>query len=591
MQLAPVIYFSSIRLPDLADSKIFENVYVIGTSHSGFAPRSVIAVHGCGVVNGQLITNSVDAAQAISGLQGHRLSDIGEKMKGSLTLYVVEGHQQCVTVLADPLGGGLVFMHRDSDGCAISSDLRSLVSFLRRIGKEPRKSLNYLAAYVATGSGGLVPASYEDIDVLPQFSYIEVCPQGVSILDYNCKTDFFNNDMPYQDALQATRVEISANISAMASAANPRKVAHLTGGVDSRIVLGALIHAGVQDEFSFYCSGGSTAPDQIIAKKLAAEYSLTMTVNSGLESNWVPESLEQQLLLPFIETSGIISGVAQEGNSPSSTLVASGGYGELFRSFYNKGSQEASTAASAEKMFGRTAFSSNSRRRIFSDQFVDTSLHSLELGFREARDLGVRSDAELDYIYFSRRNRYYVGEISRSVSKYSARFDPLYSLHGASLGLRVDNLSRDANIIGFDLLNHFDNRLSLLPFDSDKYSGSYERIRTIPSSVDFKSSAVVNYDNVKRLAPTNQASIPHSKPSKADTDRANKLRMSPRLVMQGAQIQKGAKELLRGLPQDQTRRFFNESTSRLLLNEVPSHRAYYRSARDLYAGLLWFTSS
>lgn len=136
---------------------------------------------------------------------------------------------------------------------------------------------------------------------------------------------FFESELSYEDSLEAAQAEIMANIKALSESDHRRKVAHLTGGVDSRLVLASILSCRKESEFAFYCSGGPTEPDKIVAERLAVEFGLTMTNHPGFEVKTAPATLDDQLLWPFQHTSGIISAAAHVGHEQTSTIIASGG--------------------------------------------------------------------------------------------------------------------------------------------------------------------------------------------------------------------------------------------------------------------------
>lgn len=590
MQSAPVIFFSTVRRALTEACEIFPNTYLVGPSSvRRNADRAVVAAHGVGVLRGRLVADTESAADILERNGRTPLKELGQDIRGSLTLYVLEVEAQRLSVLPDPLGGGLVFLWKGTAGQAVSSDLAALVSFLELIGEGPKKSLEYVAAYVATGSGGLVDSSYENVVALSQFSYIEVSPGGVSIHTYPGEREFFESKMSYEDSLDAAQAEITANINALSESDHRRKVAHLTGGVDSRMVLASILSTMNDPQFVFYCSGGPTEPDKIVAQRLAVEFGLTMTDHGGLDAITAPVTLDDQLLWPFQQTAGIISGVSHAGIARTATAIASGGYGELFRSFYNKGTAHTgSMQEAAERMFGRLAFGLETDRRLLADEFSQKTQSRLAAIVESAAASGVREDGRLDFVYMNRRNRYYVGEISRSLSPFAARFDPLYSLSGASLGLRVDGRMREANVIGMDLIERMTPGLSLLPFDTDRFAGAYSDLRGTPDGKLFERAGNPAFDGAERMRPANADIVEGVRPSRLDIERANKLRMPPRLIAQFPAIRDGLKEIIVGLPKAEFNSVFNRRAVSLLIDREPSHRAYYRTARDLYAALLWY---
>lgn len=590
MQSAPVIYWSAGPQPALDGFQIIPGVYAVGAARTSIAStRSVIGSHGTGVLRGRLISDLESASVAHSELRNIPLKRLGQEMRGSLTIYVYDSPNKSVSILPDPLGGGLVFRHEDNDGVAVSSDLAALVSFLKLIQKNPKKSLEYVASLVATGSGGLVDSSYEDISVLPQFTYMEFTQDAARTLEYPAKEGFFHSRESYEDSIEIARMEILANVEALSQAVAKRKVAHLTGGIDSRMVLSAILALGEKDAYSYFCSGGTNEPDQVVAQKVALEYGLTMTENSGVDSAFIPETLEEQLLWGFQHTAGINSGVTHKGNVNSGTIILGGGYGELFRSFYNRGeSSEKDIDDLAEHMFGSLAFSQDLGKRLLSDQSVGIAKVRLQAAIDEADVNGVRKDARLDYVYMARRNRYFIGEIARGHASSGARVDPLYSLAGASLGLRVDAARRHANVIGFDLMESMAPGLSSYPFDYDRFNEAFLDLRGQPKRRHFAQEGKPTYDRAIKLVPSNVDRVDGFKPSQADKDRALKLNMQTRLATQFPAVRDGLREIVASIPSDQFDGAFSRTALAKLISREPTHRAYYRTARDLYAGLLWY---
>lgn len=592
MQSAPVVYHAFKPQLGILGLKIFDNTYIIGGAEPDPAiSRQIVGVHGAGVLHGGFISGIASASEIMRSRQHKNLPLMGQSLRGSITLYILESLQKKLTILPDPLGGGIVFMSKDKDGIAVSSNLGSLVSFLESLGKPPRKSLRYISAYVATGSGGLVDSSYDDISVLPQLSFAEFSPTGMKIYDYPVKGSFFNSDYSYLDSLEQIQAEVVENVIALANAPLERKVAHLTGGVDSRIVLAAILAAGKKDEFSFYCSGGPTEPDKVISSRLAVEFDLTMTDHSGLEFNKAAESLEQQLSWGFEHTSGIISGTVHHGAARTSSGIASGGYGELLRSFYNRGSIHSGTAReTAELMYGRQGFDLEPRRRLLSEASSESAQGALTTIIDSAIELGVRQDAQLDYVYMNRRNRYYVGEISRANLPFASRFDPLYSITAASLGLSLDGRSRDANVLGMDLMERLVGGISTFPFDYDRFSDQYIQLRGRPALRSFTGGGTPKFDSFNPARPTNANKVAVLRATEADIRRAHQLRMPPRLIAQHSEVTSGLKEIIAGIPKSEFQSVFNLRAVNQLLDKEPSHRLHYRTASSLYASLLWYFS-
>lgn len=592
MQKAPVVYSSLMPKDSLKPFEVLNNLYLIGsTLLPRPGPRLVMGQHGAGRVRSGWVTSLSEAQDVLDANSRVPLDVIGESIRGSLTLYILDESRREITILTDPLGGGLVYTHTDEDGTAVSSDLNALVGFLGLIGKRARKSLAYVATYMATGSGGIIDSSYENISTFKSFEYAVFNSNGLTRRYYRNREQLFEGSSSPAEQLEAAALEIRDNVEVAMQHRSTARVAHLTGGVDSRLLYGAIQSLDLQHDVSFYCAGGEADPDQIVARSLSAHFRLTMTEHSGLEGPTVPETLEQQLLEPLLETGGIISGPASSRLSFGDDLVLSGGYGELLRSFYSRGGTFGDQwSITAEDMYGKVGYNREVEESLLSAYVMDETHSKLRSVVDEGRSIGVRNDALLDYVYLTRRNRYYVGEISRSLSPFAARFDPLYSLNAISLGMGTPGELRNANIPGFDLMNSFDNTLSSLPFDTDRFNSVYETERGPLMRKAFLGGGDIRYDGRMRQPPVNMNRVRFPRPTEEDINLASKLRTSPRLVAQYPSVVDGLKEMILSIPASDFDSIFNRKVVNRLLGRRPSNRQQIRSIVNLYAGLLWYTN-
>ncbi|MBM7848885.1 hypothetical protein [Arthrobacter roseus] len=498
-----------------------------------------------------------------------------------------------MSILPDPLGGGLVFVHDDEDGTSMSSDLHSLIIFLGSLGKKPAKSLAYLASIISTGNGGLVPASYENISVLEQFDFAEIDREGVRIETYTAKNEFFERNISFHDSVDITAGEIRMNLEVASSSEYQSKTAHLTGGFDSRLVLAGLTATGSSDRYRFFCSGRKDSPDKSVAEKLAAEFSLTMTEHPGGRATVAPSSFKDNFLKPMQYSAGIIPGqlmgpiTADIGGS----IILSGGYGECLRSFYGaggglvgrKGAQEA-----ARSMWGNTGFSEDASNSLLSRRLQDHLVDQLSLLIKSAKMLGIRDEAVLDYLYLNTRNRYYVGEISRLWSSDVARFDPLYTLSGPATALSMDVVSRAANVLGFDLMIKLNPHLASLPFDTPRYSDEYVALQGIPVLNDFDVRGSPKYDNRKVVAPEGSPGAAFPRATEAQVEKATKLRASVQQVAGLGVVREQCREMLQGIGRQRLEENFNYKILMRLMTAELNNRRHIRTVYNIYTSLLWY---
>lgn len=549
---------------------------------------SVLGIHGVGIVGDTWVSTKTEAQKYFDGISFLDPDIIGSSIRGSLTVYIWDPSESVAYVLADPLGGGLVFKFESHDFILVSSGITALVSNTKSMGFDVSKSLSYAASYVGTGSGGLIESSYEGIGRLDQFTYLKFTDCGVEECTYTARDYVYDPSFNYEEILARVRDEVTTNLRVAVKHENEMRIAHLTGGVDSRLVLGAIKSLHFEDKFSFFCSGNENEPDQKTAMGLSATLGIQMTKHSGVEANKLADDLKDQLLAPLVETGGIIGGPARSHLNTGNRLILSGGYGELLRSFYSKGYEfDGDIRTAATKIFGSGSFHSNPRSALLSESAISKTVLGMEKLITKGQQLGLKNDAVIDSLYFTARNRYFVGEISRSMSPYASRFDPLYSLSLARLGLHAKLDWKSNGVVGLDLLKSFSQDLVGLPFDSERITAFYEELRGKVPRRTMSTGGAVYDGNVAPPVSNRPRNSPPS-PTFRDIEIANALRTSPRLVAQNMEVRSRLKVLLSGISDAELAAGFNPVALRKLVNTEPSHRVHLRTAMKLYASLEWY---
>lgn len=557
---------------------------------AGSRPK-VIAVHGNGVINGSWVSEVIHA-QNIIDQSKLSYEEIGASIRGSLTVYLLNPASQEILIFSDPFGSSIVHIYESEDCFAVSSDLASLRDSLLSNGVTLKKDLTYAALYVASSSGGLGESSYSGIRTLSPYRYLSVKADGIREFEYRNYSDLSFADLSYEQLLSKAAEDVVTNIEASLSHDSSVRISQLTGGLDSRLVLGALLSSGNANKFAYYCSGNVNEPDKVIARQLCAHFDLGMTDHSGLLSASQPNTFEELLSLPFTETAGIISGPAHPMLEYGDDLVLSGGYGEFLRSAFDKGNVfDGNYKSALERLFGKASFGSFPTRRLVSESVYDYALDSLEALVEQGRTLNVPAESSLDAAYFLGKNRYFVGETTRSLSPFIARFDPLYSPFLLGLGLRGSSEEKNSNVPLFDLMNLFESSLMGLPFDSPRIKPDYERVRgkVVPQDFKHESSVyprMINFPG-KEFPQRGSRSIFKS-PSESDVLLGKELRTAPRLVAQHGDVRAGLKELVAEVGINEISESFNPLMVNLTMNREPTHRVHLRQASNLYAAMLWF---
>ncbi|USQ79820.1 hypothetical protein NF556_19890 [Ornithinimicrobium faecis] len=597
MQVAPVIIFKDgIRARSPQPMRLDAGVFAESALAPALSQRlSVLGVHGAGIFNEQFVGGTQDAVRALTGVAADELPALGERMAGSLTVYVWDAVTRRVTVLADPLGGSLVFLHRDADGVAVSSHMGGLVALRERQGKPMRKSLaNGLSTLVTGGAGGLQQGSYEGVELLDHFHFIEVDREGVRIRSYRSRDEFYGAPLSYEDGLDRVEAEILRNVRVVSQASHARKISQLTGGLDSRMVLGALQKAGVSDGFAFNCMGRSNTSDKMIAHGLASEFGLTMTNYTGLSAYSQPETFNDRVLAHMRYSSGLHMTPAHARMRRSQALVLSGGYGELFRSPYRpeeKPVQGTDAHALAEIEWGAAGFGEDPRSRLISIDLMDRYVDTVDEMVRGARGAGFGTDAWRDYYYIRRRNRFFVGEISRQWTPFASRFDPLYSVSAGQVMLRQPWAVRKSGVFLFDLMRRLGADLPRLPFDFDRYNVVYREMKGAPDQVAFSSPRSPQYNDWEQPMPHNFASVQVSTPNAAQKALAKKLRAPIQQVVELDRVRRETRAMVGALSEEDRTATFNSEGIRMLYGRAERHGWSLRCLFVIHSVLLWYTDT
>lgn len=557
------------------------------SDYSDSTPQSAwVGVHGAGVYRKRFVTTIKDLL-TIPLPQDY--SSEGVHLSGSLALYVRDSSGS-YAILPDPIGAGLIFHYKKLGIEAISSDLGLLVDSLAEEGVVLAKSLAYLGILTATGSGGFGYAPYEGVEVLAPGLWVQAGKDGISFIPYTESSQIYTGSESYESALEAIAAEIQDQVQAAANYEADYKISHLTGGIDSRLVLAALRSLDLADVFSYYSMGGKGVPDYDIAYGICGSLPAKMTAFGGYVEVSRARSWKETFIGSYEETSGVANTLGSVWSQKNSSLILSGGYGEFFKSFYNKGEEAHSDpAVIAEQMFGQLGMGRNSRMCLLSEDFKNHLVTVLGKEIDEGLARGIRKDAVLDYRYMTGRNRFFVGEISRTLSHSVPRYDPLYSLQSARLALSLDGKTRNANVIGLDLMKKLDPVLASLPYDKDRLSGFYEELRGPQTRTNFSGLEPVVLPRPQLdlpKAPARTWSFPRVTPE--ETAYARKLGMQPRYMVQHQLIKAEMPEIIEEIGASKLGEIINMPLLQRYLAGQPHHRAIYRSLVNLYGSLAWY---
>lgn len=547
----------------------------------------VLGVSGAGVVGSRFVVDGAALQDVIDDHGASRAVDVAKLVRGSLNFVLWESRERRLSLVSDPLGGAFIYMWTSVEFSIFSTDLSELVSTAKRLGVTIGKSLRYLASVLVTGNGGFYPSSFEGVEVMPQYSYGQLTGDKFEVK----RIPEPSYAQSYEEQIHNITAEIGNNVTASSNYTSAEKIVHLTGGFDSRLVLAALLNSDLQDTFEYFCSGPAATPDRIIHDGLVGEFGLVATSSPGFDSEISFDSHRSATLAAMRWGDGMLSNPPGLGivPKPGGSVILSGGYGEILRSFY--GTETASLVDGPrddllKKAWGLQAFGA-SGQRLLSENLLEDLRGRIDHEIESRLSAGIREDAVMDHIYLSIRNRYFVGQISSLVSRRTPRFDPLYSINAAGLVMTIPVLERSSNIVGFDVMDRFTPGLKSYPFDRSRFNETYETLRGKPRMLDFSLNAKVSRSMKIPNSVSNNDSLSLNV-TPEHIQKANRLRASVRQVALLEPVQAELRELVAGIGRRRISEHFDYVTISRLISTDLNHRVHVRRCHALYALLLWF---
>lgn len=515
----------------------------------------------------------------------------GSHAKNPSALYLAEDAIG-VGVLPDPLGGALVFVWRAGRGTYVSSSVPAIVEAAALFGEHPRKSLEYQLERSLIGNGGLIPASYEEMEALPVSTWLLIDEDGLHERRYDSFQSDLQIDGSYSDLIAQARTDIIESMTAIASMPVEQRISHLTGGFDSRLILAAVQAAGLADRFSFFTSGPTGTPDRDISDLLSKHFGLTRTNDAGL-SAYPPSGYREQVLEPMTNSGGITSTGPTGKEDRIEVAAVGGGYGEVLRSFnsrlLDKIEPDPETGNWEPKSLGTALWGPYALKPggLANDEATSRLLRRAADHFNDLQALDSPLDQLGDLHYLAVRNRYHIGHSSMLWSRHGYRFDPLYSRAGAKLSRMLPIGPRAQNVVGFDLMTSFSDELAALPFDKPRFAGDFSLYRRIPKQREYREGG---FPTLPRSARYPAPALPPT--SDADRRRfvaeANKFGVNYWQMAQLQPAQQGLRQALANIDERELAGTLNLDYVRRLASSQPRNRAEIRHLHSVYAMLLWY---
>jgi hypothetical protein len=452
-------------LPDIAqrlpDTSEVSTVYLHVAPKCGGAAAELVSLRVPGLLNHTLGYGHVAltdrptrASFAGIGVFGDRLCPSGQPPPSAIgrgNYMVVRIECGTTRIIADPLGTYPVFYFDGPNFFAASNDIFRLREALAQLGAEcPRLSLIY-AGFITLGCapGGIT--GFEGIRMLPVGAEIVFRADGSAGIERRPLADLLYCSADLDELLERADDEIRSNVRAIATGGFDDLSCDLTGGMDSRLVVAAILAERLGNAFSMVTRGDQSAPDAQVAAMIREKFGLrrssggvskvgTQEPLSGLQhALWRSQGMME---LPFIFA------------SPPAFMRLTGGLGELMRTFWSNppdgpplGRLHQNLARAGTKYI--SPFAARRLRRMIAEDATAI----LEEGVA-SEDLG-------DAFYLASRNRYHFGVPWRGSG---AQFHPLYSPAAIAAAHKLRRERRRINAVGHALMSRWSRDLAAMPF-------------------------------------------------------------------------------------------------------------------------------
>jgi hypothetical protein len=377
-------------------------------------------------------------------------------------------------VTSDSLGTSLMYRAQVNDVSVVSSRAR-LVARICAGGKPSRDPLGagwlpYCGFPMGSRTG------YAGVRVVPVGVRVEVSPAGIQLRSAtpSWRQPLEGDPHAHLDGVHADAV---TSIHAALSFPVDRKVAELTGGKDTRLILAIILAEGLGDQFEYRTWGDADLPDVVVAQELTRMRGLRHEIGQEparrrrvverrrrLAAAY-PElsSRERQLRLNVGAWDGMRNAFELEaGHPPYGDRVAlNGTYGEAFSSNYLNTNGHRNHADLRQTLLVGMKFGAAG---IFKPEILDHYRTELIAAAYEGCSLEDAPQDVMDSMYIRHKARRWFG--STQEADENNHVLPLHSPLGVRLGFALGARERRRQWIYRELYRRTCPELAEMPFTS-----------------------------------------------------------------------------------------------------------------------------
>jgi hypothetical protein len=352
------------------------------------------------------------------------------------------------TIVNDPLSIALLYRSETDDFVAFSSAASLAARVAAPPGREPDRDpfgvawLPFLGNIVGDRTG------YENTKVLPSGAWVDIGPAWGSRVRFSNITPWAEAALPdaEHELVDLVHHDLASSVRSIAHLRADERLADITGGRDSRLILALLLEAGLHDQFTFRTIGSRYMPDAVVGAEIAARF--------GLRHDHVePAPMDhavfgRRLGAHVFQTSGMFNALDLKGATAiARTPTIAGLFGELMRTHFSGYPY----MESQQELWDRfTRASSLDALSILRPEVRARCLDTLREELVERLDDGNSTPQDrLDLFFVRHRLRRWSGTAEELGD--SGRVFPLYSLLGFQTAFALGPYRRRNEYLHFEV--------------------------------------------------------------------------------------------------------------------------------------------
>jgi hypothetical protein len=401
---------------------------------------------GLAVARGRLVQDEATLGPVIP-------REFVETARGVFSLVSIERQRVCI--FCDPLSVYPLWYWHNDDLFVCSNNTHLIRSFLAKMGIQLKKDARFFAWQLIFQNGVGDSTGYEEVRWTPFGRYVTVSAEegtvAVAMQRLRASSDerLYRSELSTDALVEQARAEIAENVTTIASGDFRVRTCDLSGGLDTRVMVAAVLGKGLGSRFGFNTAGTESTPDGNVAALIRERYDLCRSRYAPNPERPAP-AFPIELRSMLFRTYGCFSQHASVGlglRSDRSMLHFNGGCGETFRGPYSAGLEGNTTAL--ERLINHVrvhgALIRPEVREEFIETLVDLFAAKARAGFGDA-DAG-------DHHYIEHRNRQFMGIQSRSRLNFQSLAYPLYSPAAIAAAFSASQRLRGAACVHFALVD------------------------------------------------------------------------------------------------------------------------------------------